>query len=149
MVITTSSSKPGPGQKLISIRQRHQYVDMLNSIYGKKVVNSLVDLSNGTSTQLKDPKRINEFIEKYVRSEDEGCHDCKKLFLKDSFSERKMDFPSWLGLLDFKTPHVKQIMIIGEDVSPKVPKVINITYGLGRFKIMSNGKIKEEENERR
>lgn len=117
---------------------------MLNSIYSKKVVNSLVELPNDTTIKLKDPKKINEFIETYVRSEDEGCQECKELFLEKSFSERKMDFPSWLGLLDFKIKHVKQIMIIGEDVSPKVPKVINITYGLGRYEIMSNGKVREE-----
>lgn len=138
-----SSFKPSRGLKPISIK-RHEYLDMLNSIYGKKVVNSLVDLPNDTIIKLKDSKKMNEFIETYVRSEDEGCQDCKELFLKDSFSERKMDFPSWLGLLDFKIKHVKQIMMIGEDVSPKIRKVINITYGLGRYEIMPNGKIKEE-----
>lgn len=41
---------------------------MLISIYGKTVVNSLVDLSNGTIIRLKDPARMNEFIETYARA---------------------------------------------------------------------------------
>jgi hypothetical protein len=72
----------------------------------------------------------------------------QKLLSKDSFSERKMDFPSWLGSLDFKNKHAKQIMIMGEDVSPKIPKTINITYGLGRYELGPDGKVKEKEERR-
>ena len=60
--------------------------------------------------------------------------------------DRKMDFPSWTGLLDFNEKHVKQLMIIGEDVSPKIPYSLNIAYGLGRYKIKDGIMENEKRN---
>lgn len=119
--------------------RQHEYLNTLYSIYGEQITKSLVDVPNDHAIKLKDSRKINDFIKTYVRSEQDGCQDCKELFF-----ERKMDFPSWLDLLDFEIKHAKQMMMIGEDVSPKVPKSINITYGLGRYRIMSNGRVKEE-----
>ena len=120
-----------------------QYYRLLTDVYGESLVKALTTLNYNT-LRLKSPPEINEFIDKYGRREDEGCQNCKGL-LKGNFIERKMDFPSWLDTLDFGKKHVKKIMMIGEDVSPKIPKSINITYGLGRYHIMSDGRIKEEE----
>jgi len=122
------------------------YVNMLYSIYGKKVVDSLTEL-NDTAIKLKETRRIEEFIDKYERKKGEGCQNCIECF-EAEFSRRKMDFPSWLNSLDFGEESAKKIMIIGEDVSPKVPKDINITYGLGRYEIRPNGKVGEEPGNR-
>ena len=80
---------------------------MLESIYGRNVVASLVNSPNYEYVKLKAPKEIEQFIKTYVRLEDESCQEqkCKKLLSNESFSERKMDFPSWLGSLDFKNKH--------------------------------------------
>ena len=59
-----------------------------------------------------------------------------------------MDFPSWLGSLDFRKTNAKQIMIIGEDVSPIIDGDIGITYGLGRYEICASGEVKAEKEKR-
>ncbi len=119
-----------------------QYYRLLTDVYGESLVKALT-IQNYNTLRLKTPPEINEFIDKYERREDEGCQHCKGL-LKGSFVERKMDFISWLNVLDFGKKHVKKIMMIGEDVSPKIPKCINISYGIGRYPIMSDGRMKEE-----
>jgi len=123
---------------------------MLIDIYGEKVVNELLDSSNSKEIRLKCPKLINKFIESYSRSDKDGCQDCREQFCGYSldWSKRKMDFPSWLDSLDFTTKHAKPMMIIGEDVSPKVHKDINIAYGLGRYEIKTNGEVDNKHEER-
>jgi len=127
------------------------YRNLLAKIFGETVVDSLVDFSrNGVSIKLKEPEKLNQFIKNYEkRSKNEGCKTCKNVFLthekaaklKD-FSKRKMDFPSWLDSIDFRNQHRKQIMLIGEDVSPDIKRYIGIAYALGRYPIKSNGEVK-------
>jgi hypothetical protein len=121
-----------------------EFQDLLASIYGSKALASLTDSVNDNKLKLKNPEVLSEFLTKHHKSIDDGCQNCRKLFPKNSFLNRKMDFPSWLGLLDFDKKHIKQLMIIGEDVSPKVPYSFNIAYGLGRYSILKNGIIAEE-----
>jgi uracil-DNA glycosylase family 4 len=123
----------------------NQFLNLLRTIYGKIVVNSLVDCSDKPVLKLQDPDKINSFINRYKRQQEEGCSCCKKIYSKQSdFSERKMDFPSWLGNLDFREKNAKRIMIIGEDISPAIKKDINIAYGLARYIIDDDGKLFDE-----
>jgi len=121
-------------------------LDLLNSIYGKRAVNSLVDLSNSKGVELENSEELNNSIENYDRKGDEGCQACKQFYFeqKKDFLKRKMDFPSWLDSLDFEKEHAKQIMMIGEDVSPDIDGDIGVAYGLGRYPIMHNGVMKKE-----
>jgi uracil-DNA glycosylase family 4 len=124
------------------------FLNLLTSIYGSKVVASLTDCVNDNYLKLKKPEKIKEFLAKYNRTADEGCQNCQELVPKRSFLERRMDFPSWKGLLNFEKKHVKQLMIIGEDVSPIAPYVLNVAYGLGRYDISEDGVVKAKEEKR-
>lgn len=126
-----------------------EYRDLLNTIYGKSVVDAFVKSSSDEVLEKYDSDKLNTFIKTRNTKdgkqweENEGCKECKELC--EGFSKRKMDFPGWLGALDFSKKNTKKIMLIGEDVGPIVKAYINIAYGLGRYKIDMETSVLAEE----
>ncbi len=121
-----------------------RFLRILETIYGPIAVDSITECVEPNTLSCKNPNKIGEFLSGYTREDGEGCQKCKQLIPAEPFSERLMDFPSWQGLLDFSKYHVKQLMIIGEDVSPKIPYVLNIAYGLSIHEISDEGVVAEE-----
>ncbi len=115
------------------------FKELLKRIYGPKIFNGLTNSPNNNQLKLKTIREINDFILGFAGYDNITlkCDDCRnKMTLP-----RKMDFPSWKGILDFNKHSVRKIMLIGEDVSRDIKIFgqninINITYGLGWHKII-------------
>lgn len=116
-----------------------KFKELMLSIYGEKVFSALT-ITDNVSIALKSREEIKYIIDrdKGNLTTDKACKKCKLGVY------RKMDFVSWLGKLDFNSQHIKKIMMIGEDVSPRVQTYINISYGLGRYEIKPEGRMEEE-----
>lgn len=115
------------------------YLNLLYSIYEKRIVDKLTERVSNTKIRLKEDKdKLNDIIKNYKRG-NELCDDCIELY--KNFFDRRIDFPSWKEFLDFNLEHIKDIMIIGQDPSPKIQTKINIAYELGRFPIKPNGEV--------
>ena len=102
-----------------------------SKIYGDEVVKNILELN---SLEIKRNKQdLINFISKYKRIEENiegtfkinGCKDC---IYKD-LAVRKQDFPGWLGQLKGK-----DLVIVGLEISPKVPSDIHISYNLGNIR---------------
>jgi len=102
-----------------------------SKIYGDEVVKNILELN---SLEIKRNKQdLINFINKYKRIEENfegtfkinGCKDC---IYKD-LAVRKQDFPGWLGQLKGK-----DLVIVGLEISPKVPSDIHISYNLGNIR---------------
>ena len=119
-----------------------KYCTLLKHIYGKRIVD-LFTVKDGNTLMLTMRDELNNQLAKkdYQRKKNEGCVICKSIFKNPSFSNRILEFPGWIGSLNFiGTTPAKEIMIIGE--APTTLKdQINIAFGLGLFPIESDGML--------
>jgi uracil-DNA glycosylase family 4 len=116
----------------------NKYILLLNAIYSRSVVDNLIEVDRN-SIKFKNQVALESYIDKYKRKPEEGCQICRSKI--SNFVKRKMDFPSWSNELNCNLKNRKLIMLIGEDVSPKIPRVINIAYDLSRRDIDENGNV--------
>ena len=135
-----------------------EYHKFLINIYDENIVNMFTS-RKGTSLEFNaDQIELNKFLIVYKKSRS-VCRDCQKVFndygvrlrrqnskIRLNFEQRPMEFPNWLGSLDFKNPHAKDIMVIGQAAGPDIQTNINISYGLGNLFscIEQNGTINKE-----
>ena len=113
-----------------------EFKNHLLRIYGKSVVEGFL---LPKLLQLKKDQDLISFADNYKRNKTEGCDLCRTTynFIKPNdkidFDNRNMDFPSWLGKLDFTIPNRKDIMIMGESVTGKLKnqRKLGIAFGLG------------------
>jgi len=135
-----------------------EYREFLLDVYDDIIVNTFTT-RKGTSLEFNDDQiELNKFLIVYEKSRS-VCRDCQKVFndygvrlrnqnskLRLDFEQRPMEFPNWLGSLDFKSPHRKDIMIIGQAAGPDIQTNINISYGLGNLSscIEHNGTMNNE-----
>ena len=119
-----------------------KYYGLLKDIYGKSIVEAFT-VKNKNDSKLTMNNELDNLKAKkdYQRKENEGCITCKAIYRNPHFSKRNLEFPGWIGYLDFSgnTP-AKEIMIIGES-PPKLKDQINIAFGLGLYTIEDDGKL--------
>lgn len=119
------------------------YCKLLEDIYGKRIVKKFTMKNKSTFTLRMNSEEKNQIAKKeYDREDGEGCKICKKDFRnKEDFFKRNLEFPGWIGNLNFSgTTPAKEIMIIGES-PPPLKEQINIAFGLGLYPIKNNGKF--------
>ncbi|UYP44187.1 hypothetical protein NEF87_000472 [Candidatus Lokiarchaeum ossiferum] len=106
------------------ISDKRKYKRLLQSIYGKDFTDRILNYN----IRIKSENIIST-LNKYYRNDQKRCMKCKEYYNrlniieKRDFSQRNMDFPAWLGNLDYTLekgkPYRKNIMIIGESVTSK------------------------------
>lgn len=126
------------------------YCTLLEDIYGKRIVEAFTTKNENSLTLTMNNEANNQKAKKeYDRKDGEGCKICQTDFEKIkenkfNFFKRNLEFPGWIGDLDFSgTTPAKEIMIIGEAPTTLKAQVdqINIVFGLGLYPIESNGKL--------
>ena len=118
-----------------------EYYSLLVNIYGDRIVKKFTTKNKKSLTM--NSVAINQEAKKnYERNDGEGCEICKDKFRNErkiNFFKRNLEFPGWIGDLNFsEDAPAKEIMIIGE-APPPLKKQINIAFGLGLYPIKSNG----------
>lgn len=128
-----------------------EYENLLNNMYGKRLVSNLTERKNN-SLIMKKPHELIKIILSYNRKveENKGCKGtndnnlCSDIYEtnKINFIDRPMEFPSWHEGLTFnkKTP-AKKLMIIGEAAGPTIITHINICFGLSNLYIDEEGDL--------
>ncbi len=123
-----------------------KYCALLEHIYGKSIV-ELFTVNNKNDLKLIMKNEYDNQIAKkdYQRKENEGCDACESVFRNKDFSKRILEFPGWIGGLNFTgTTPAKEIVIIGE--APTTLKdQINIAFGLGLYPIERDGKLNTDQ----
>jgi len=121
------------------------YKNLLNSIYGERVIEFLTETLNGKELKLKCFKNnIKDFLD-FKRDTSEDCNECIKENLFKSqkqknstiFDNKIMEFPCWLPEypLDFTKTTVKKYMIIGTDPGTKIRSDVHSAYELNFFEL--------------
>ena len=119
-----------------------KYCGLLEHIYGKSIVDAFTVKNKNDSNLTMNSESDNLKAKKhYQRKENEGCVTCSKIYRNPNFSKRILEFPGWIGNLNFTgAAPAKEIMIIGE--APTTLKdQINISFGLGLYSIKDDGKL--------
>jgi len=122
-----------------------EYKNLLNSIYGERVIEFLTETLNGEELKLKCFKNnLKDFLD-FKRDTSEDCSKCleenlyKPQKLKNStiFENKIMEFPCWHTKypLDFTKATVKKCMIIGIDPGPKIRSDVHAAYELNLFEL--------------
>ncbi|MBA7539420.1 hypothetical protein ES705_31699 [subsurface metagenome] len=122
-----------------------EYKDLLNSIYGEKVIEFLTETFNGKELKLKCFKNnIKDFLD-FKRDTSEDCNNClennlyksQKLSNSTIFENKIMEFPCWHTKypLDFTKDTVKKYMIMGIDPGPKIRSDVHSAYELNLFEL--------------
>ena len=120
-----------------------EYCKLLKAIYGKRLLEYFTTKDENLQTLTMNNEANNQLkVKGFDRSEGEGCDICKDKFRnKENFYKRNLEFPGWIGNLNFSnnTP-AKEIMIIGE-APPRLKVQVNIAFGLGYFPIDTDGNL--------
>lgn len=119
-----------------------EFYCLLKHIYGKSIVEAFTVKNKNESKLTMNNELANLKAKKqYQRKESEGCITCKAIYRNPNFPKRILEFPGWIGYLDFSgnTP-AKEIMIIGE-APTTLEDQINISFGLGLYSIEDDGKL--------
>ena len=135
-----------------------EYKNLLNNIYGEKVIEFLTETLNGQELKLKCFKNhIEDFLD-FKRDTSEDCNDCleKNLYksqkLRNStiFENKIMEFPCWHTKypLDFTKENVKKYMIMGIDPGPKIRSDVHSAYELNLFELDGEQRNKMAEFEK-
>lgn len=135
--------------KRIITTRLDDFCNLLKHIYGERIVKSFTTRNENNDTLTMNSVANNQKVKKeYDRMEGEGCTICYNDFRNENFLKRNLEFPGWIGNLNFaRTTPAKEIMIIGE--APTTLKSqkdqINIAFGLGLYPINSNGELDFEQ----
>ena len=111
-----------------------EFISFLTTYFGKKITENLIDLEKVSIKKgnAKDLYQINsEEILKQV-------FNLKTKISNDIIQNNKwaFDFPGWIGELDFKKKHTKEILVIGmephigEKDNNGISRTAQVTYGL-------------------
>lgn len=121
------------------------YEKFLSRIYGDKTVRGFTKIENNKVVlkKLRENRYTFQKEFRHSKSSFNGCFLCNNIYdnvnsiksqlrtVPDEFVERTMEFPGWLGNLDFDKVRRKKIVLIGEDVSPRVIDQIHVAYDFG------------------
>ena len=123
-----------------------KYCGLLERIYGESIVKLFTVKNENDLTLTMNNEYDNQKAKKnYQRKEKEACTACKSIFRNPNFFKRNLEFPGWIGDLDFSgTTPAKEIMLIGES-PPPLKEQINIAFGLGYYPIERDGKLNFEQ----
>lgn len=129
------------------------YLGLLNDMYGKNITSNMTEYKNN-KLFLKNAIELNKAMFAYDRIikmegckgnfEDEKNSSCLNKYEKKGidFFNRPMEFPGWLGNLDFNNDNpAKKLMIIGEAAGPANKTHVNISFGLGNLYINDKGNL--------
>lgn len=101
-------------------QQKSNYLEMLKDCFSPEIVPLLLD--EDTLEIKRDVKNLLD----NNKLKPNGCKDCPL-----NVERKVMDFPGWLGKINLKEKHRKEIMVIGFSPSNAVSIPVHIAFGLG------------------